>query len=143
MKKISFMAFLLLLLAAVSVSCSNRSVDDYVSEFKGHMPEELGNGLTMSDIGVVDNFVQIDCTNDESALEFDNPLLQSFLPAIAEPIKASFMEDSGMKGMLQACSDEGKGFRLVAEGTKSGQTVTLFEITPEELNEKFPPAPKE
>ena len=137
------MAFLLLLLAAVSVSCSNRSVDDYVSELKGQMPEDLGNGLTMNDISVVDDFVQIDCTNDESALEFDNPLINSILPAVAEPIKASFMDNSAMKGMLQACSDEGKGFRMVAEGTKSGQTVTLFEITPEELNEKFPPAPKE
>lgn len=143
MKKISFLSFLLLLLAAVTVSCSNRTVDEYVAELKSEMPSDLGNGFVMDDVAVVDGFVQVDCTNDESEVEFDNPLLQMVLPAISEPIKASFMDNSTMKGMMQACSDEGKGFRLVAEGAKSGQTVTLFEITPEELNEKFPPSPKE
>lgn len=143
MKKLSFLGFLLLLLAVVSVSCSDPSLNDYVNEFKGQMPEDMGNGLVMNDMSIVDDFVQVECTSDESELDLSNPMIELVVPAVAEPLKASFVDGEDMKGFMQACSDEGKGFRMVVHGAKSGKTLTLFEVTPEELNTKFPPRAKE
>lgn len=137
------MSLMLLFMAVVLASCSDPSLNDYVEGFKGKMPQELGGGLAMTDVNIVDDFVQIEATSDESELDLANPLLSVVLPAVAETIKSSFMEESDMKDFMQACSDEGKGFRMVVTGTNSGQTVTLFELTPEELNTKFPPRTKE
>ena len=135
------MGFLLLLLAVVS-SCSDPSLNDYVDQFKAQMPQDLGNGLVMNDIGVVDNYLQIECTSDESELDLSNPMIGMVLPAISEPLKAQFLEGD-MKDFMQVCSDEGKGFRMMLTGSKSGKTITMFEVTPEELNTKFPPRTKE
>ena len=143
MKKYSFMSFLLLFMAVVSVSCSSPTLNDYVEGFKGEMPQDMGSGLTMTDVGIVDDYVQIEATSDESELDLANPMVSMVLPAVAEPVKASFIENADMKDFIQACSDEGKGFRMVVTGAKSEKTVTLFEFTPEDINKKFPPRTKE
>lgn len=142
MKKITFLGFLLLLLAVVS-SCSDPSLNDYVDQFKAQMPQDLGNGLVMNDIGIVDNYLQLDCTSDESELDLSNPMINMVLPALAESIKGSFVDNSDMKELMQACSDEGKGFRMMINGAKSGKQLQLFEVTPEDLNAKYPPRTKE
>jgi hypothetical protein len=139
MKRLTLMGLLLLLLAG----CSAPTLDDYVNEFKNRMPEDMGNGLVMTDIGVVDDYLQIECTNDESELQFDNPLIKSLLPAVAAPLKAAFVDEADMKDFMQACANEGKGFRMIVTGTKSNVTLPFFEVTPEELQEKFPPTTKE
>ena len=97
----------------------------------------------MTDVSIVDDYVQIDATSDESDLDLSNEMIGSFLPAIAEPLKTEFLEGTDMKDFMQACSDEGKGFRMMLTGAKSGKTITMFEVTPEELNTKFPPRTKE
>ena len=48
-----------------------------------------------------------------------------------------------MKDFMQACANEGKGFRMIVTGTKSNVTLPFFEVTPDELQEKFPPTTKE
>ena len=53
MKRLTLMGLLLLLLAG----CSAPTLDDYVNEFKNRMPEDMGNGLVMTDIGVVDDYL--------------------------------------------------------------------------------------
>ena len=125
------------------VSCADRTVNDYVTDFKAELPQDLGDGMAMTDISIVDNYLQIDATTDESGLELSNPLVEMVLPTVAETLKAQFFDDSDMKDFMQACSDGGKGFRMVLKGTKSGKSVTLFEATPEEMNEKYPPRTKE
>lgn len=143
MKRITFLSFLLLLLAVVSVSCSDPSLNDYITEFKGQMPEDLGSGFTMVDISIVDDYVQLDCTSDETELELGNPLVQAIAPAIAESLKSMFVDNPDMTDFMQACSNEGKGFYVVAKGTKTGGTLDLFKATPEEIRAKFPPKTKE
>lgn len=137
------MSLFLLLFAAVFVSCSDPSLNEYIESFKSEMPQDLGGGLSMTDMRIVDNYVQVDGTSDETDLDFTNPMIGMILPAVAEPLKAEFLEGSDMKGFMQACSNEGKGFRMLITGAQSGQTITLFEVTPEELAEKFPPLTKE
>ena len=132
----------MLLFTAVFVSCSDPSLNDYVEALKGRMPEDMGGGLSMTDVGIVDDYVQIDATSDETELDLSNPMVGMVLPAVAEPLKAEFLEGD-MKDFMQACSDEGKGFRMMLTGAKSGKTITMFEVTPEELNTKFPPRTKE
>ncbi len=143
MKRITFLSFLLLLLAVVSVSCSDPSLNDYITEFKGQMPEDLGNGFSMTDISIVDDYVLLDCAADETEFELGNPLVQAIAPAIAESLKSMFVDNPDMTDFMQACSDEGKGFYVVAKGTKTGGTLDLFKATPEEIRAKFPPKTKE
>lgn len=133
----------MLLFTAVFVSCADPSLNDYIEGFKGEMPQDIGGGLAMTDVSIVDDYVQIDATSDESDLDLSNEMIGSFLPAIAEPLKTEFLEGTDMKDFMQACSDEGKGFRMMLTGAKSGKTITMFEVTPEELNTKFPPRTKE
>lgn len=137
------MSFLLLLLAVVSVSCSDPSLNDYITEFKSQMPEELGSGFTMIDINIVDDYVQLDCTTDETELELGNPLVQAIAPTIAASLKSTFIDNPDMSDFMQACSDAGKGFYVVAKGTKTGGTLDLLKLTPEEISAKFPPKTKE
>ena len=143
MKKFSLISLFLLLLAVVSVSCADPTLNDYVNEFKNRLPEDMGSGLVMTDMSIVDDYVQVDCTSDESELKLDNPLIKSILPSIAEPLKDTFMGGSDMKDFMQACSDEGKGFRMVVKGTQSGESMTMFEVTPDEVKAKFPPRTQE
>ena len=134
---------LFVLFLTVMSSCSDPTLNDWISEFNSKMPEDMGGGMVMKSMNVVDNYVQIECVSDESEISLDNSLMKSMLPSLAEPIKAQLLEDSDIKGLLQCCSDESKGFRMVLTGEKSGATLPLFELTPEELNEKYPPRPKE
>lgn len=143
MKKFSMISLFLLLLAVVSVSCADPTLNDYVNEFKNRLPEDMGSGLVMTDVSIVDDFVQIECTSDESELKLDNPLIKSILPSVAEPIKASFLDTADMKDFMQACSDEGKGFRMIMKGAQSGESMVMFEVTPDEVKAKFPPRTKE
>ncbi len=125
-----------MLFSMVFVSC-------YVEDLKGELPQDLGSGIQMTDVTIVDNFVQIDAVSDESELDLSSPMIGMILPAISEPLKAEFLEGSSMKGFMQACSNEGKGFRMLLKGEKSGSTIPLIEVSPEEMNEKFPPQAKE
>ena len=133
------MGLLLLLLASVSVSCLNHSVDYYVNGLKKEMPLQIAGGFAMTDINVVDNYVQISCTSDESDLDMDDPLVQTIVSSLADSFKQMFMENPDMKDFMQTISDEGKGFSMVVDGLGSGETLRLVEITPEEMNENFPP----
>lgn len=137
------MSLFLLLFTAVFVSCSDPSLNDYIESFKGEMPQDAGGGITMTDVSIVDNYVQIDATTDETQLDLGNPLVSMVLPSVAETLKSTFLDESDMAGFMQACTNEGKGFRMILKGANSGNTATLFEVTPEELAEKFPPQTKE
>lgn len=137
------MGLLLLFMAVMFVGCADLTLNDYVEGFKGKMPQDLGSGLTMTDVSIVDDFVQVDATSDESEVDLASPMIGMVLPALSEPLKSLFLDDADMKDFMQACSDEGKGFRMMVTGAKSGKTVTLFEVSPEEMNNKFPPTPKE
>lgn len=137
------MGILLLFMAVMFVSCADLTLNDYVESLKGKLPEDMGNGLTMTDVSILDDYVQVDATSDESELDLANPMLDMILPAVAEPLKAAFIDDADMKDFMQACSDEGKGFRMMITGSKSGKTITIFDVTQEEMNNKFPPRPKE
>ncbi|MBO4804001.1 MAG: hypothetical protein IKX18_05415 [Muribaculaceae bacterium] len=143
MKKITLLSLCLMFFSMVFVSCAEHDLNYYVEGFKGEMPEDLGGGMQMTDVNIVDDFVQVEVTNDESELDLSSAFIGAALSAVAEPMKAEFFEGSGMKDFMQACSNEGKGFRMVINGTKSGKTVTLFEVTQEEMNEKYPPKAKE
>jgi hypothetical protein len=143
MKKISLLSLCLMLFSMVFVSCAEHDVNYYVEDLKGELPQDLGSGIQMTDVTIVDNFVQIDAVSDESELDLSSPMIGMILPAISEPLKAEFLEGSSMKGFMQACSNEGKGFRMLLKGEKSGSTIPLIEVSPEEMNEKFPPQAKE
>lgn len=132
-----------MLFSMVFVSCADHDVNYYVEDLKGELPQDLGSGIQMTDVTIVDNFVQIDAVSDESELDLSSPMIGMILPAISEPLKAEFLEGSSMKGFMQACSNEGKGFRVLLKGEKSGSAIPLVEVSPEEMNEKFPPQPKE
>jgi hypothetical protein len=142
MKRLSFVSLFLLLFTAVFVSCADPSLNDYIEGLKGSVPEDMGGGLTMTDVSIVDDYVQIDVTSDETELDLGNPMVGMILPSVAEALKAEYLEGD-MKDFMQLCSDEGKGFRMMLTGAKSGNTATMFEVTPEELNTKFPPRTKE
>lgn len=129
--------------AMAFVGCAEHDLNYFVEGFKSEMPKDVGNGIQMTNIAVVDNFVEIEATSDESELDLGNPLIGAIMPAVAEPMKAEFLEGSDMADFMQACSNEGKGFRMVIKGANSGNSMTMFEVTPEELNEKFPPKAKE
>ena len=132
-----------MLFSMVFVSCAEHDLNYYVEGFKSEMPQDLGSGMKMTDIAIVDNFVQIDAVTDESELDLSSPMIGMILPAVSEPLKAEFLEGSDMKEFMQACSNEGKGFRMLLKGEKSGSAIPLIEVSPEELNQKFPPQPKE
>ena len=57
MKKFSLISLFLLLLAVVSVSCADPTLNDYVNEFKNRLPEDMGSGLVMTDMNIVDDQV--------------------------------------------------------------------------------------
>ena len=137
------MSLCLILFSMVFVSCAEHDLNYFVEGFKGEMPQDLGSGMQMTDVKIVDDFVQVEVTNDESELDLSSEFIGAALSAMAEPMKAEFFEGSGMKDFMQACSNEGKGFRMVLNGTKSGKTAILFEVTPGEMNEKYPPQAKE
>ena len=102
------------------------------------------NGSIVAVVGrLLCSHTRCECTNDESELQFDNPLIKSLLPAVAAPLKAAFVDEADMKDFMQACANEGKGFRMIVTGTKSNVTLPFFEVTPDELQEKFPPTTKE
>lgn len=132
-----------MLFSMVFVSCADHDVNYYVEDLKGEMPQDIGNGLQMTDVAVVNDYVQIEITSDETKIDLGNEMVGAFLPAIAEGLKAEVVDADGMKEFMQACSNEGKGFRMVMKGAKSGNTAPLFDVTPEEMNEKFPPQAKE
>ncbi|MBR2084420.1 MAG: hypothetical protein IJ879_07410 [Muribaculaceae bacterium] len=141
MKKISLLSLCLMLFSMVFVSCADHDVNYYVEDLKGEMPQDIGGGMKMTDVSIVDNFVQIDAVTDESELDLSSPVVGMVLPAVAESIKAEFFSE--LKDLMQACSNEGKGFRVMLKGEKSGNMMPLVEISPEEMNEKFPPQAKE
>ena len=130
-----------MLFSMVFVSCAYHDVNYYVEDLKGEMPQDIGGGMKMTDVSIVDNFVQIDAVTDESELDLSSPVVGMVLPAVAESIKAEFFSE--LKDLMQACSNEGKGFRVMLKGEKSGNMMPLVEISPEEMNEKFPPQAKE
>lgn len=130
-----------MLFSMVFVSCADHDVNYYVEDLKGEMPQDIGGGMKMTDVSIVDNFVQIDAVTDESELDLSSPMIGMVLPTISESIKAEFFSE--LKDLMQACSNEGKGFRVMLKGEKSGNMIPLVEISLEEMNEKFPPQAKE
>ena len=143
MKKISLLSLCLMFFAMAFVGCAEHDLNYFIEGFKSEMPTDLGGGIQMTDIAVVDNYVQIESTSDETELDLGNSMINMILPAISDEMKAEFVDGADMKEFMQACSNEGKGFRMILKGVNSGNTVTMFEVTPEELNEKYPPKAKE
>lgn len=135
MKKNCLLSLCFMLFAMVFVSCADHDLNYFVDGFKSELPQDMGNGLQMTDVAVVDDYVQIEITSDG--------MVGAFLPAIAEGLKAEFVDADDMKEFMQACSNEGKGFRMVMKGAKSGNTAPLFDVTPDEVKAKFPPQAKE
>ncbi len=115
-----------MLFSMVFVSCADHDVNYYVEDLKGEMPQDIGGGMKMTDVSIVDNFVQIDAVTDESELDLSSPVVGMVLPAVAESIKAEFFSE--LKDLMQACSNEGKGFRVMLKGEKSGNMIPLVEI---------------
>ncbi|MBQ3731706.1 MAG: hypothetical protein II905_08155 [Muribaculaceae bacterium] len=143
MKKNCLLSLCFMLFAMVFVSCAEHDLNYFVDGFKSELPQDMGNGLQMTDVAVVDDYVQIEITSDETEIDLGNEMVGAFLPAIAEGLKAEFVDADDMKEFMQACSNEGKGFRMVMKGAKSGNTAPLFDVTPDEVKAKFPPQPKE
>lgn len=56
-KNFSIIGLFLLLLAVVSVSCSDPTLNNYVNEFKNKLPEDMCSGLVMTDMSIVDDQV--------------------------------------------------------------------------------------
>lgn len=132
-----------MLFAMVFVSCAEHDLNYFVEGFKSEMPQDMGSGMQMTDVVVADDYVQIEVTSDETEIDLGNPMVNMILPAVAESLKAEFVDGADMKEFMQACSNEGKGFRMVIKGDKSGNTGVLFDVTPDEIKEKFPPQAKE
>ena len=139
MKKISMMSLFLLLFSAVFVSCSEPTINDLVNEIKSMTPKDLGEGMVMTDANIVDNALQTDMTTDESSFMLNDPTAAAILPMMADQFKEKFLGDEDMREVYEMCAKEGMGFRMVIKGTKSGESMTLLDVSPEELKAKFPP----
>ena len=139
MKKIAMMSLILLLSSAVFVSCSDPTINDFVNELKSNLPQDLGEGVVLSDARIVDNLFEMEMTSDESGFKLNDPVASEMLPMISETYRDMFLEDEGMSDIFEACAKEGKGFRIVLKGTQSGESMTMLDVSPEELKAKFPP----
>lgn len=139
MKKISMMSLLLLLFSAVFVSCSEPTINDLVNEIKSQTPKDLGEGFVMTDANIVDNVLQTDMTTDESSFMLNDPTAAMMLPMLADHFKEIFLGDEDMREVYEMCAKEGLGFRMVMKGTKSGESIPILDVSPEELKAKFPP----
>lgn len=128
-----------MLFSMVFVGCADPTVNDIVNQMKSDLPQDLGDGDKITDVGIVDNYLQIEMTTDESECLLNDPVASSIYSMVLDGLKDYFLNDNDMKMIYEICAKEGKGFRVLMKGAQSGETIPFLELTPDELKEKYPP----
>ena len=129
------MAVLGLILAIALTGCGTPSLDTIVKRFQKKLPQQTSEDVTITKCGVVGDYLEMEMVNDETKVALDSDDFAFVLEIMKVSMKQQFVSEVTVKRMLRACKDEGKGFRIVLVGEKSGLRVAMLEFTPEELQE--------
>lgn len=123
----------MILLAILMASCT-KTLDDLVEVAKEKLPMEMGDGMEMTKIKLTKKFLQIECTYSEKDIRLDSSEMETALNAMSEQIKKQFIEEMDEE-LLKRCVEEDKGIKMVMKGEKSGTSLTLLEMSADEIDE--------
>lgn len=117
-------------------------MNDVITELQNELPENIGDGLTMTSIYIENNYVHFKVKTDDTiitipllkrikseGIEIENGILES----LAESVESN---DPGDKLFVNALTNSGMGIVYIYWSQKSSQTVT-FTITPEMISWKL------
>ena len=120
-------------MAIAFTSCLSPSLESVVSKIQNELPKEMGDGTKMTECEIRNGYFECVLSYNEEQISFDDAFVELAFEAMREEYKNTVMEDDTFREILSLCKSEGKGFRFLFKGEKTGKTVPLFEITHEEL----------
>lgn len=130
----SFVAAIVSFVMSVAfLGCGDLSLQELADDMKKDFPKDLGQGLVVKKVELNDNYFVLVSEVDESNQYHSRYLTQDISGSISKNYKDMILNDEGMKAVLKACKKEKKGLKMTMSGNRSGKTVELFKITPEEL----------
>ncbi len=97
------------------------------------LPKDMGDCTILTECEIRNNNLELVASYCEEEFSFDDALIELFLESMKEELKNDFMNDDTIKEMLSLCKNEGKGFRFIFKGEKSGKSIVLIEVTHDEL----------
>ena len=118
------------------VGCGNPSLQEFADKLNKEMPKNLGDGLVLTKAEINDNYFVIQAEGDESIPEVSMMLVDEIGEMVSKEMKEMMLQDKDMKEIYDQCKKEKKGMKMIMKGKKSGKTVTLFDITPEDMQKQ-------
>ena len=125
--------FLLIGVMSLAFYSCTLSLDDAVQQMQKKLPYDAGDGIKITKVENASDNVVFTMTTDEKEVEMNNPLIKPFLKALDDNFKEEIFKEDDFKTILSLCKEENKGFQIVMTGEKTGESVTLVELTAEEL----------
>ncbi|MCH5346649.1 MAG: hypothetical protein J1E63_06030 [Muribaculaceae bacterium] len=137
MKKIfSLLMLVVMTISMATTACSSTDrIDAEIRAYQKHLPEDLGDGMVMTNVAHEGNYIVYTAEYNES--EFPISLISSE-PAILELLKAGVgaeilqSGDSDIQKLLELMRDANMGMKYVIIGLKTGEQAVIT-FTPEEI----------
>lgn len=135
MKKAILYSFLMALFAITFSACSGGSskLEKMCAEAQAQLPQNLGNGMKMTDIAYEDGNVvyTVECMEVTCGRDFI-PTLEENKAQMKEMMIATYLKNPQMKKMVDILKEENAGIEFVFTGKPSGKSAVI-EIPSSEL----------
>ena len=125
-----------LVMSVAFVSCGNPTIQDLADKMNKELPKDMGNGMVLKKAEVNDNYIEFQAEGDESVKEVSLILVDGIGDLVSKQFKEMMLQSEDMKEIYDLCKKENKGMKMIMKGNKSGKSVTLFNITPEEMQKQ-------
>lgn len=122
-----------LVMSVAFVGCGNPSLQELTDKLNKELPKDLGDGMTFKKTELNDNYIVFVTEGDESIPEVSLMLVDGMGELVSKQLKDMMLQDKDMKEIYDQCKKENKGMKMIMKGNKSGKSVELFKITPEEM----------
>lgn len=131
-KSLAF-AIVALIMSTVFVGCENPSLQDLADEMNKDLPKDFGNGMVLKKAEINDNYFVFQVEGDEAVPEVSIMLVDEISKMASKELKDEMLQSEDMKEIYDQCKKEKKGMKMYLKGNRSGKTVILFDIKPEEM----------
>lgn len=135
MKKAILLSFLMAIFAITFSACSGGSskLDKICNEAQAQLPQNLGNGMKMTNIAYENGNVvyTVECMEVTCGRNFISDLEEN-KEQTKEMMIANYLSNPQMKRMVNILKEENAGIEFQFKGKPSGKTAVI-EIAPDEL----------
>lgn len=136
MKKAILYSFLMAIFAITFSACSgsgSSKLEKICNEAQAHLPQNLGNGMKMTNIAYEDGNIvyTVECMEVTCGRDFI-PTVEENKEEMKQMMLSSYMANPQMKKMAETLKEEGAGLEFVFKGKPSGKTA-IIDIPSSEL----------